>query len=176
MGAENLGAISQLGYVVRDVEAAMRYWVDTLRVGPWFYFEQVDIEDFQYRGRPSDVAASIALANSGPLQVELIQQRNDAPSMYKEFLDRGLEGLQHVAYFTEDYDAALDGLLGRGYEVGQSGCIGGASGRFVYFAAEQHPGSVLELVDTSAQLGQLFDFIRAAAADWDGSDPIRRME
>ena len=44
---------------------------------------------------------SIALANSGDLQIELIQQVNDAPSMYKEFLDAGHEGLQHVAMPTE---------------------------------------------------------------------------
>jgi len=30
--------------------------------------------------------------NSGDLQIELIQQRNDAPSMYKEFLDSGRRG------------------------------------------------------------------------------------
>lgn len=48
--------------------------------------------------------ASIALANSGPLQIELIQQRNDAPSMYRDFLAEGHEGLQYVAYWTEDFD------------------------------------------------------------------------
>ena len=50
---------------------------------------------------------SVALANSGDLQIELIQQRNDAPSMYKEFLDSGREGLQHMSYWTRDYQAPL---------------------------------------------------------------------
>lgn len=46
-------------------------------------FDQVKVEDFRYRGQPSDAAARIALANSGELQIELIQLRNDAPSMRK---------------------------------------------------------------------------------------------
>jgi len=33
--------------------------------------------------------ARIALANSGSLLIELIQQRNDAPSMYRNFLAAG---------------------------------------------------------------------------------------
>ena len=78
------GQIRQNGYVVRDIEAAMRHWVEVLGVGPWFYAEQAPIRDFVYRGEPSDVAVSIALANSGTLQVELIQQRNAAPSLFKD--------------------------------------------------------------------------------------------
>jgi len=73
------GAITQNGYVVRDIEAAMRHWIEVLGVGPWFYVERAPIEDFQYQGQPSPVDVSIAMANSGALQIELIEQRNDAP-------------------------------------------------------------------------------------------------
>lgn|SRR5438093_7244272 len=41
------GAVTQAGYVVRDIEAAMRHWVEVLGVGPWFYAEHAPIEDFQ---------------------------------------------------------------------------------------------------------------------------------
>jgi hypothetical protein len=92
------GAITQNGYVVHDIAAAMRHWIEVLGVGPWFYVEHTPIEDFQYQGHPSPIDVSIALANSGPLQIELIQQRNDAPSMYRDFLAAGHEGLQHIAY------------------------------------------------------------------------------
>jgi hypothetical protein len=88
------GAITQNGYVVHDIEAAMRHWIDVLGVGPWFYVERAPIEDFQYQGKPSPVEVPIALANSGARQIELIQQRNEAPSMYRDFLLAGHEGLQ----------------------------------------------------------------------------------
>ena len=167
------GEIRQNGYVVRDIQAAMRHWTQVLGVGPFFYVEKPPIENFRYRGAPSDLEVSIALANSGALQVELIQPRNDAPSMYRDFLAAGHEGLQHVAYWTEDFGTDLARLEAGGYDVAQSGEVGGPSGRFVYFATEAHPGTVVELSDVSGRKGRLFRHIAEAARTWDGSDPIR---
>ena len=82
------GQIAQIGYVVTDIEASMRHWIRH-GVGPWFYIERVQMDYFRHRGVDSPVQMSIALANSGDVQIELIQQRNDAPSMYREFLDSG---------------------------------------------------------------------------------------
>jgi hypothetical protein len=169
--SRHFGAITQNGYVVRDIEAALQHWVG-LGVGPWFYLERAPIERFTFRGRPSDAQISIALANSGPLQLELIQQRNDAPSMYTEFLAAGREGLQHVAYWTDAFDADMAKALALGWEVGQSGEVG-ADGRFVYFDTEAHPGTVIELSEKSGRKGLMFKRIREASDGWDGSDPIR---
>ncbi len=94
------GEIRQNGYVVRDIDSALKHWIEVLGVGPFFYLERAPIENFRYYGERSEMVASIALANSGPLQIELIQQRNDAPSMYRDFLAGGHEGLQHVEYWT----------------------------------------------------------------------------
>lgn len=168
------GPVRQNGYVVHDVEAAMAHWTDVLGVGPFFYFERVAIEDFRYRGDPSPLEVSIALANSGPLQIELIQQRNDAPSMYRDFLEAGHEGLQHVAYWTEEMDATLERLEKDGYVVGQSGSIGD-NGRFVYLRTENHPGTVVEISEINGPKGRFFEHIAEAADSWDGSEPIRRL-
>jgi len=166
------GRITQNGYVVRDIEAAMRHWIEVLGVGPWFYAEHAPIENFRYRGEPSDPVVSIALANTGPLQIELIQQRNDAPSLYRDFLAAGHEGLQHIAYWTHRFDDDMQRLLARGYRVGQSGEVG-RPGRFAYFETEGHPGTVAELSEISGPKGRLFEVIRQAAEDWNGDDPIR---
>jgi catechol 2,3-dioxygenase-like lactoylglutathione lyase family enzyme len=172
--SRRFGEIRQNGYVVRDIDAALKHWTEVLGVGPFFYFDRVPVEDFRYRGESSDLAVSIALANSGPLQIELIQQRNDAPSMYRDFLAAGHEGLQHVACWTRDFDADLARLEALGYRVGQSGCIG-ASGRFVYFETQAHPGTVVELSEISGPKGRFFQHIADAAGSWDGSEPIRRL-
>jgi catechol 2,3-dioxygenase-like lactoylglutathione lyase family enzyme len=170
-----LGDIRQNGYVVRDIEAAMTYWTEVMGVGPWLYLDRAPIQDFHYRGTPSDLEVSIALSNDGPLQIELIQQRNDAPSMYRDFLNAGHEGLQHVAYWTEDFDTSLAEATARGLEIGQSGYSGSPDGRFVYFTAEAHPGTVIELSEISGAKGQLFRRIRERSAAWDGENPIRRL-
>ena len=72
------GQIAQIGYVVRDIDAAMDKWVKH-GVGPWFYVDRVQTDYFRYRGVDSDMQMSVALANSGDVQLELIQPRNDAP-------------------------------------------------------------------------------------------------
>ena len=114
---------------------------------------------------------SVAFANSGDLQIELIQQRNDAPSLYKDFLDAGREGLQHVAYWTRDYQTLYERALSLGYTVGHEGRIGGEQGRFAYFDTEGHPGTVIELSDVSGGKGKFFEHIRRAASTGMGPSP-----
>jgi hypothetical protein len=166
------GAIRQNGYVVRDIEAAMRHWSGVLGVGPWFYAPHAPIQDFTYRGQPSEPDVAIALANSGPLQLELIQQHNDAPSLYRDFLAAGNEGLQHIAYWTETFAADRQRAIDLGFTVGHEG-VTGRYGPFVYFETADHPGTTLELSDVGGLKQKLFDLIEAAARNWDGKDPIR---
>ena len=135
--------------------------------------ERAPIEAFHYRGKPSDIEVSIALTNSGPMQIELIQQRNDAPSGYLDFLETSGEGLQHVAYWTEDFDGECERANSLGLEVLHSGQVGGSDGRFMYFETRGHPGTVLEVSEVSGSKGRFFERIRQISADWDGSEPIR---
>jgi len=39
------GPLRQIGYVVSDIERAMRHWVDVCGVGPWFYFDRYTVTD-----------------------------------------------------------------------------------------------------------------------------------
>ena len=167
-----LGPIRQLGIVVDDIEQGMKHWSDVMGVGPWFHNPQVPIVDYTYDGQSYEPHNSVALANSGDMQVELIQTRNDVPSMYRDYMQKGLRGLQHVAFWTKDFDADLAMMKERGFTVKMSGCVG-ENGRFVYFAEEHHPGTCIELSEVMGPKGRLFGLIRAASVDWDGTDPIR---
>ncbi|HEX4587045.1 MAG TPA: VOC family protein [Mycobacterium sp.] len=168
------GPIAQIGYVVRDIRASMDNWVAN-GVGPWFYVDRVQLDYFRHRGADSDLEMSVAMANSGDIQIELIQQRSDAPSMYKEFLDAGREGMQHIAYWSTEYQRLYDEAIAHGYKVVQEGCIGGEQGRFAYLDTEHDQGTVIEISDISGPKGQFFSYINGAALDWDGSDPIRGL-
>lgn len=167
-----LGPIRQLGYVVDDVEAAMAHWSEVMGVGPWFYNPHVPIEDYHYDGQSYEPHNSVALANSGEMQVELIQTQNDVPSMYRDFMARGLRGLQHVAFWTTTFDEDLARMEARGLSVKMGGRVG-EDGRFIYFEQEHHPGTVIELSEVVGPKGRLFDRIRAASIAWDGDDPVR---
>ena len=166
------GEIRQLGYVVPDIEAAMDYWSDKLGVGPWYYNPKVPIVNYLYRGGSHAPHNSVALANSGPMQVELIQTRDDLPSVYRDFMQAGNFGLQHVAYWTTNYDADLARYLELGFKPIMQGEVG-ARGRYIYFDTETHPGTMIEISEVAGPKGKMFDLIRAASHGWDGKDPVR---
>ena len=44
------GPMRQVGIVVRDIDKAMRHWVEVCGVGPWFYAEQLPMNEFRYKG------------------------------------------------------------------------------------------------------------------------------
>jgi 4-hydroxyphenylpyruvate dioxygenase-like putative hemolysin len=164
--------------VVRDLQAAMRHWTQVMRVGPFFHFERAPLVGFHHRGQPSELWMSAALAQCGPVQIELIQQRNDAPSMYREFLAAGHEGLQHIAFWADEsqFDAQLERAREAGYSVAMSGATVDATGRFVYFEQQQHPGTVIELSCLTPAKKKVFDRVAQAAADWDGRHPVIHLD
>lgn len=168
------GDMRQVGIVVRDIEAAMQHWIEVCGVGPWFYTDRLAVTAFTYAGkRYDDIHVSIALANSGDVQLELIQQRSDHPSMYRDCLAAGREGMQHWSSWPTDYEARYQRALASGYSVGQEG--DSPRGRFVYFHNEGHPGTVIEMADATPNRMRIFAAVREAARNWDGSEPIRRQ-
>lgn len=167
------GELRQIGIVVRDIEAAMKHWIEVCGVGPWYYTDKLPVNTFRYGDQTfDDLHLSAALANSGEVQLELIQQRCDTPSMYQEFLGAGHEGMQHWSSWLVDYDERLERALAKGYSIGQAGDT--PRGPFVYLREEGHPGTVIEMAEMTDTRRRIFDAVRAAAVDWDGGDPIRR--
>ncbi|MBL8363520.1 MAG: VOC family protein [Rubrivivax sp.] len=167
------GEIRQVAYVVPDIEAAMEHWATRLGVGPWYYNPRVPIRNYVYRGQRYEPHNSVALANAGALQIELVQPRDDTPSMYRDFRLAGHQGVQHVAYWTEDFDADLARAQAAGFEVCMGGEVG-ERGRFVYFADRgPMPGATIELSEVAGPKGRMFRLIREAAVGWDGRDPVR---
>ncbi|WP_082686571.1 VOC family protein [Mycobacterium sp. IS-3022] len=79
------GPIRQIGYVVTEIDRAIERWLE-LGVGPWFVMRNLSLAA-RYRGAPCEITQSLALSNSGDMQLELIQQQSEAPSIFTEFLD-----------------------------------------------------------------------------------------
>lgn len=172
-----LGTVRQLAWVVADIEAAMDHWARVLHVGPWFYKPKVGVTRFRHQGVEAQNSAglpdlAIAFANSGELQLELIMQRNDAPSMYRDFLQRHGPGMQHIAFWTEHFDAQVQQLHQSGYVEGHAGQVGGR-GRFGYYVHPSLPGNVVEVSEQSGGKAEFFRQVREAAAGWDGREPVR---
>lgn len=168
-----LYSVRQLAYVVHDLDAALRYWTEILRTGPFFVLEHCPLEDQRYYGAPADTDISVALGNSGALQIELIQQHNDAPSVYRDFLDAGRTGVHHIGLMPEDYAAQCARYRALGHRAAFECTLGGAP--LVYFDTLDAVGHYIELWDNSPVFKDLFQVIEDAAVDWDGRDPVRAL-
>lgn len=164
------GPIGQIGYIVDDLDSAAQQWTDSIGLGPWQIFDPAPFDVLRYKGEPSHAEVGFALAFMGDVQIELIQQHNDAPSMYRDLLDTYGEGVQHICFYPEDYDAARAAGLSAGMTVAQEGEIWG-----IDFAYLLGPGArVIELARLSDERRAMRNGAIAAAADWDGIDPFRR--
>jgi hypothetical protein len=168
------GPIDQVCWLVPDLDAAMLHFSESLGIGPWFASPPLKPTDFNFEGERSPIEMSLALTYSGRLQIELVQQHNDAPSMYKESIDAGQYGQHHVGFFRRRYDEELEKARAAGYEVGQNGSLGGSL-RFAYLRTAATPGTTAELIELTDPVEAAFVSIHGATHDWDGSDPIRRM-
>ncbi|OAA27146.1 Glyoxalase/Bleomycin resistance protein/Dioxygenase superfamily protein [Frankia sp. EI5c] len=167
------GVVRQNGYVVRDIDTAIAAWL-SLGVGPWYVLRERRQAGL-YRGQDCEVTVSVAFANSGDLQLELIQQHGDTPSIYTEFLDSGQEGYHQLAFWAPDFDATMSSVAAAGWPVVWSG--GGEDGgtRYAYFEPPAGPATIIEIMELNPATEGMAKLVREAAAGWDGTDPVRAI-
>jgi hypothetical protein len=172
--SQRFGPVRQVAYLVHDIEKEMAHWAGVMGVGPFFYLERLKPRDATFRGKPTAIELSIALSQSGPVQIELIQQHNDAPSQFRAMLDAGLEGQHHVAFWTKTFDDDLERYRSEGFEVLST--ANAAPDRNVFFTAQGTNGTLIELSEVSGPKGAFFERIAEVGARWDGrTEPVRRV-
>jgi len=167
------GPIRQNGYVVADLDRTIGAWLD-VGVGPWLLLPHLAQTGSVYRGRPTEPVVSIAFANSGDLQVELICQEDDSPSIYREFLAAGREGFHHLAWWAEDFESVAAAAEAAGWPMVHAGNAGGMA-QFAYYDPGGVTSTVVEVMELTDATRWLVATVRDAAAAWDGSDPIRSL-
>lgn len=153
----------------------MTSWI-ALGVGPWYVIRGL-AQRVTYRDRPCEITLSLALANSGDLQVELIHQDDDAPSIFTEFLAANGPGFHQLAYWTADFDATMQSVQDAGWPVVWSGGEGpeGAVTRFAYVEPPERPAAIIEIMELTDTTQVMATFLRDAAATWDGGTPVREL-
>jgi catechol 2,3-dioxygenase-like lactoylglutathione lyase family enzyme len=164
----------QTGFVVNDMDAALKYWTEVVGAGPFFQFRSNSWEELYYNGEPIDLDSRMAIGQWGDTQIEFIEQLNDVPSPYKTFKDAGRSGLHHFGSMVDD----LDALVARLEAVGKKRVYWGKTKtgvRFAYFVEDEHPGAMLEFLEHGPVIDGLMEFVKNAAKGWDGSDPIRNL-
>ena len=162
----------QLGHVVDDVFAAASTWASTFGIGP-FHVLPVTDQRANYKGEMRSVRIQVAVAQAGPVQIELIQQHCSTPSLFLEWSNNGVSAFHQIATVTDDYDTKKAYFEALGYEVVAESDAGkfrvayvDTSADFGFYTevVENHPGFL-------AQLRAISD----TCAGWDGVDPVRIM-
>ncbi len=158
--------ILQFSWVVKDLEEAARRWHRTMGIGPFIVNPHIDIGEAVHRGRTQKTDFSVAIAQAGPVQIELVEQHDETPSCYRDTIPAGTEAMHHVAVIAEDYDAAVAAYAAQGHEIASSGQFGEI--RFCYVDTVQSLGHMVEILEESSAIRAFFSMIERAADDWDG--------
>jgi methylmalonyl-CoA/ethylmalonyl-CoA epimerase len=150
----------QIAFVVKDLAAAERFFTEKMGVPHFFRFNDVEVHEAMYRGKPGDFHMHLSLGYAGNSQIELIQHLSGG-SIYKEFLDRRGEGLHHLGFIVSDHDKVIADFAANGFPVIQSGRIGNNPGvKFAYFDTEAAIGAVMESIVLDDETRRLFEKIK----------------
>jgi len=126
--------IHHVAVVVRDIEASLAMYRDTLGLPLW---RLLPIE-------PDGVI--IAFLDIGESKVELVQP-TDPETGVARFLESRGEGFHHVCFETPDVDASLTDLAERGVELIDSRARRGAEGPVAFLHPSSCHGVLVELIE-----------------------------
>jgi catechol 2,3-dioxygenase-like lactoylglutathione lyase family enzyme len=167
-----LNGVTQFAFFVPDLEKAIARHVESWGIGPWFIIGPFCPPHHLYRGQRSGLTISLALAFSGGMMVELIQQHDDGPSPYRDTLGQGF-GFHHIAVTTDRFDRELERYGALGYEQVFSDVLQG--GRIAYVDTTRDLPGMTELIEYTPTAEARQTRVQRASQEWDGKDPIRRI-
>lgn len=167
-----LGSIIQVAYFVEDIPQSMKDFTARLQVGPWYVTQPFTPREARYRGRPTEVNLTLAIGFAGHMSFELIQQHNDAPSVYLETVRNHGYGFHHWAVPTSAFDHEVERYRSLGYEAAFTDRTPHGY-RIAYMDTTRDLPGMIELVEFTDSMEERYTKMYHASVGWDGSDPIR---
>jgi len=104
------------------------------------------------------------------VQIELIQQHDGAPSIYRELR----HGVHHLALLAADFEQDSLRLAALGHPLAWALTLPGIC-RVHYHDTLARFGHFLELWESTDTMRGFLEMVESAAQGWDGSDPVRRF-
>jgi len=169
---QRVGQIVQMAYVVEDIRAAMELWVRDCGVGPWFLLESFTGAEQRYRGQPARADIKLAMSFAGHMNIELIQPRDNHPSVYKEMIDRRGYGCHHVGIAVTDVPAVRASYEARGFRTAFEAPVP-SGGSVCYLENGSLDPAFIELIPATPGMDEMFTRFWRAAVDWNQKDPVR---
>jgi hypothetical protein len=126
----------------------------------------------KYRGRDSTADVSLAMSFAGHMNIELIQPNNDAPSVYREWIDRRGHGFHHWGRATTNFDQDVEHYQSAGHDLVFIASVP-SGGRVAYMDTTRDLPGYVELIELGAEFEAVFSRFYRASIGWDGEDPVR---
>jgi methylmalonyl-CoA/ethylmalonyl-CoA epimerase len=134
-----LGAIDHIGVAVEDLEEAIHLYRDRLGMAE------------QHRETVEEQGVEAVLLEIGDSHVELLAPLSSETAVGK-FLERNGPGMHHVAYRTDDIDAALEAVRGAGLRlIDEQPRIGIRNSRVAFVHPKATGGVLTELVQPAEE-------------------------
>ena len=168
--------VFQYAYFVNDIDTAAMHWINLFGAGPFFrvFHHKVSIDSrgyFRYRGTDTEADVSYAFAYCGPVQIQLIQQHDDKPSIYTEMFKAGEEGFHHVGILSAEFERDKQAFIDQGLDLAVEMW---AVADVVYFNAVRQIGCFVEIHGDNPDIRAHFRDWKKAHDNWDrATDPLR---
>jgi len=164
--------VSQISFVTRHFEKTIKEWARITGAGP-FFCGDFALENYYYRGKTSSCRTTVGLGFLGDMQIQIVTQNDNNPSIYKEILDRNPHGdaFHHILALTDDIDGDLERYKKLGVELASYVEIKGM--RVAFFDTIGQLGFMMEYFQRTQFHDQWFRQIHQAHLNWDGKDPIQ---
>jgi hypothetical protein len=161
----------QLGFVTDDLLGAAARWAAVLGVGP-FHVLPARETDATLHGEPAPLEMQVAVAQAGPVQIELITQRCDRPSIYREMqATAGGGALHQICTVAPDYEATCARYQALGYDLACE--LRGGGQRVAFFDTVDDFGFWTEVAEEVPGFLDAVAGIAETCRTWDGTDPVR---
>ena len=132
--------VSQVAYLVEDLEKSVDAYRDLAGWGPWnvYEYKAPALRDLKVRGEPADFTWIGAEVEVGPMWVEFLQPL-DGGGPFREWLDEHGESPHHVGYWAPTMDDAEE-LRGRFEAQGAEVLLSAWIGDVFFFYMDAKPG------------------------------------
>jgi len=144
-----LPRVGQIGIITAGIREALPGVAAAFNLRTWYEPKYAE-KEFVINGKQVELDFQLVFAYSGGLQIELIEEKSQKATVYKDHLDQHGQGIHHLGFFVPDMDAKLDLVEQLGLEIlleSRFKTAGGGSVRFVYLDTRQVCGMILELIN-----------------------------
>lgn len=140
-----LPPMEQVGIVVRNLDKAIEFYSTTFGWGP-FQTMEASLEGILYRGKPTNCRLKTATAQSGPIEIELIQVL-EGETPHTEFLREKGEGLHHLRFRVNDLNGKLAEFAQNGIEPVWQHSMPEIGFSWAYLNTDIIGGTMIELIE-----------------------------